>query len=512
MSGMRWTGSSFSAMVLIFLTALALTLSPTMTQAADDSELRAAPLSAEFENFVRESASTARETKSSGGHSLGYTPSPVDLSSVNKGPFLSSEEAAAGFPSRYDLRTLQRVSPVRDQGPCGSCWTFGALASMESCLLKQGQTWDFSEADMNQNHGFDDRVCDGGNYFMATAYLARWGGPFAEATYPYPFVRIPPTQTTTMPCVKKHLQEAIFLPERESPLDNDALKWAIRSFGAVGISYYEDEGWFNGVDSYYCAEYNTSNHAVAVVGWDDDYSASKFKTRPPGNGAFIVKNSWGTEWGDEGYFYMSYYDKNVKNFTVFNGIATRLNFKTVYQYDPQGWTISAGFNKNTAWMANVFMARPGASKIMAASFYSPERNCSYDLYIYNNVSIDFEKRYGNSPTKGKLVFSLTNQTISYAGYHTVKLPNAVSVAPYRLFSVVVKLKTPNSSQPIAIECPIRLGPTPKSYASGANAFSGQSFVSANPGTKGWRDLTTLVDTSDVINYLKANVCLKAFGN
>lgn len=78
--------------------------------------------------------------------------------------------------------------------------------------------------------------------------------------------------------------------------------------------------------------------------------------------------------------------------------------------------------------------------------------------------------------------------------------------------MVVKLKTPNSVQPIAIECPIRLGVIPRSYAGSANAGTGQSFVSANPETKGWRDLTTLVDTSDAIDYLKANVCLKAFGN
>lgn len=247
------TERSLLAALTLLTLCIAQALSPAMVQAGSYFQLQAAPFNPAFESFLRESASRDRQTANSSGHSPGHIPPPVNLSQLNKGP-LSSQETAGAYPSKYDLRTLQRVPPVRDQGACGSCWAFGTLASLESHLLSSGQQWDFSEADMNQNHGFDDRVCDGGNYFMAMAHLARWSGPFAEATYPYPYARSPVCRTTTAPIVKKHLQEALFLPERAEPLNNNYIKWAIMNYGAVSISYHEDEIYFNGVDSYYCTE------------------------------------------------------------------------------------------------------------------------------------------------------------------------------------------------------------------------------------------------------------------
>jgi hypothetical protein len=106
----------------------------------------------------------------------------------------------------------------------------------------------------------------------------------------------------------------------------------------------------------------------------------------------------------------------------------------------------------------------------------------------------------------------TKKKLAYAGYHTVHLGEAVAVTPFKRFSVVVKLTAANSNEPIAIECPIHVGGSGNNtFASGASAAVGQSFVSADPEKKGWNDLTTLSDPDDFKDYLKANVCLKAFG-
>ena len=88
-------------------------------------------------------------------------------------------------PPSYDLRTAGKLPPVRDQSPYGTCWTFATYGSLESCLLP-GESWDFSENNLAWFSGFDwDPYEGGGNYWMSTAYLARWDGPIREADDPY---------------------------------------------------------------------------------------------------------------------------------------------------------------------------------------------------------------------------------------------------------------------------------------------------------------------------------------
>ena len=104
------------------------------------------------------------------------------------------------------------------------------------------------------------------------------------------------------------------------------------------------------------------NHAVTIVGWDDAYSAANFAAAPPGHGAWLVKNSWGTGWGQSGYFWVSYYDRYCGTSDVFNAVfeAWRrpTNYSDIYSYDPLGQTDTVGYGSATAWGANVFTAKP----------------------------------------------------------------------------------------------------------------------------------------------------------
>ena len=151
-----------------------------------------------------------------------------------------------GLPSVYDLRTLGKVTPVKDQGSAESCWTFGTYASLESCLLLT-EDRDFSENNLKNNHGFDSHPNDdGGNAFMSTAYLLRWSGPINESDDPYdPYTTTSPLDLTA----QKHVQEVLRLPDR----NKDQIKNAIISYGAVSTAMCWDTDipeWDFGVSSF----------------------------------------------------------------------------------------------------------------------------------------------------------------------------------------------------------------------------------------------------------------------
>jgi C1A family cysteine protease len=428
-------------------------------------------------------------------HGLGSIPSPVDKTHL-KGKTVTQELLLAsgfpeeggsggdivGFPATYDLRTLGRVSSVKDQGACGSCWAFGSYGSLESTLLT-GESWDFSEDNLKNLHGFDLAPCSGGNSDMSTAYLARWSGPVSEADDPY---SAGSTSSPTGLTVRKHVQDVYYIPARASATDNDNIKTAVQNYGALYSTVYWSSTYYNSLNkAYYYSGTSGSNHAIAIVGWDDNYDRTKFATAPPGNGAFIVKNSWGTSWGASGYFYVSYYDAQIgRDNTVFTAEATT-NYNRVYQYDTLGWTNSLGYGGTTAWFANVFTAT-ASENLAAVSFYTPTPNSAYQVQVYQN------------PTSGPISMAgpATTQTgtIALPGYHSVTLATPVAVTSGQKFSIVVKLTTPNYNYPVPMESPI------SGYSSQATSSAGQSYISS-AGTS-WTDLTSY--------YANRNVCVKGF--
>ncbi len=465
---------------------------------AQDPAASLAPVNPRFQQFMESAGQIPkRDFAAPEGKikSLGYIPSPVDYSYL-KGQKTASFEpvapkllATAPLPAQYDLRAQGRLTPVRDQGTCGSCWTFGAMGVVESSLMP-GEDRNFSENNLKNTHGFDWGHCDGGNGDMSTAYFSRWGGPVNESDDPYnPSSNSSPAGLT----VQKHVKESIIIPPRTGPLDNDAIKKAIVDYGAVQSSVYVDSGaqssssseYYNPANnSYYYYSSNNSNHVIAIVGWDDNYDKNNFSTAPSGNGAYIVRNSWGADWGDDGYFYVSYYDSVIgdENYQ-FRSVETTNDFSRIYQYDPLGKTATFGFGNNTAWFSNIFTAA-GPDSISAAGFHAASANTAYELYVYTGVT--------SSPTSGSLARTVSG-AISTPGFHIIPF-TAVPVVSGQKFSIVVKLTTPGTNYPIPIERPL------SGYSTGAVASPGQSFYSYDGSS--WDDMAVYIENT--------NVCVKAY--
>jgi hypothetical protein len=318
---------------------------------------------------------------------------------------------------------------------------------------------------------------------MSTAYLARWIGPVSESDDPYnPSSNVSPSGLP----IRKHLQEVLIVPDRANSLDNENIKQAIMTYGALYTHMYWDAAYYNSTyKAYYYNGQPAGNHAVAIVGWDDDFDKTKFSNIPSGNGAFIIRNSWGTSWGENGYFYISYYDTVVgtSNY-LFNWAESTTNYNTIYQYDPFGWISSLGYGSNTAWFANVFTS-VSDDLLKAVSFYTSSPSSTYEIYIYRNAT--------SGPVSGTLAGSKT-ETILSPGYHTIPLDSPVPLTLGQKFSVVVRLTTPGYNYPIPFERPL------SNYSSQAAANAGESYISSNGS--GWSDLT--------VNFANSNVCLKAF--
>ena len=419
----------------------------------------------------------------------GEIPSPLDFS-YTSGQLISLDAGSFSdgsiLPSSFDLRNYGRVSTVKNQGSAGVCWAFATIASLESYLLPD-ENLDFSENHMKNTlastypDGFDRTWDEGGNRWISTAYLTRWSGPVLESADPYSDL------SGTSPSglnPYKHVQDVYFLPERSSPSDNDNIKNALMNLGAVQASIHWDNSYYNITNhAFYNPSDETTNHAITIVGWDDAYSRMNFTTNPSMDGAFIVKNSWGSGWGDNGYFYVSYSDLTIGDSCIIFSGETVTNYDRVYSYDPLGWVASYGYGTTTAQYANVFTSQ--SAETLTA------------IGIYETFPGSFTARIYLDPVGGPINASgyvaTTSWSDSLLGYHTIDIPDVV-LKPGQKYSVVISASTPGDYYPIPVEFPAEY------YSSHATANAGESYVSKTGAT--WTDMTTVLSNT--------NVCVKGY--
>ena len=387
------------------------------------------------------------------------------------------------YPFAYDYRNIGRIIRVNDQAELGTCWAFASLTAMETTFMPE-KVYDFSEDHMSLNNAFNLNQNEGGKYNMAMAYLASWAGPVYEKEDPYGDGYSPEGLTSAF-----HVQEIQIIPSK----DLDGIKKAIFLYGGVQSSLYMPMGYtYEDSSEYYnaqhCAYYyvgsDKANHDIVIVGWDDSYSADNFSTRPEGDGAFICVNSWGEEFGEEGFFYVSYYDSGIGvHNMVYTKIEANDNYDYIHQSDLCGWVGQLGYNRDYGYFANVYTSNKD-ELLEAVGFYATTPGTSYEVYVVENF--ENEKSFANRQ-------KLTEGSFVNAGYYTVNLDKSVYLPKGSRYAVVVYINSPSSQGPIAIEC------VTEGFALTANISDGEGYISL------YGSLWEHVEETQ-----NCNVCLKAY--
>ena len=418
---------------------------------------------------------------------------------------------AAAYPSTYKTANLP---DVRDQGSYGVCWAFSTISLIETNLIKKdlvSSDIDLSElhlvnytyncvndplggleGDINKfdtSHGSVMQY--GGNVEMAANSLLDWEGAVNEDVVPYTTEYVRQVENNQLDDSLAYGKDVAHVQNfyRVNTTSKEDVKKAVMDYGAVSISYWSDQSnnwstqYYNSLTAaYYCPEGHTTNHAVNIVGWDDDYSSDNFATKPEGNGAWIVRNSWGSEYGKDGYFYLSYYDKSI--YSVGYTLEAELsdNYNNNYQYDGAmlyGYMGYAGSNK----YSNIFEAKAnlgGSENIKAVSFMTgSSTNLNYTVSVYTNLSDDA------NPESGTLAAQKSGVT-TYDGMYTVVLDSSVNINEGKKFSVVVEVNS-NSGKTayLAYERSMQSGKA--GYWCTASVKANQSFI--NSPYNGWNDFS-----------------------
>lgn len=423
------------------------------------------------------------------------------------------------FPAQYDLREKGLVEPVPDQGNLGICWAVAANSAAVSPLLRQTPQMSFlpvhtawftyAGTEEMEIYSVADPYQAGGSSATAVATMAAWKGPVLSGKESMEdYQDSPPVEESRRWDADYHLQDAYYMPYgRSYPLDtvfpqvtNEIVKQLLMENGAISISYYSsDEGtsYNDKTFAWYHPEQHTTDHAVLLVGWDDNFSKDNFNTpKPQNNGAWLIRNSWGTQVGDDGYQWISYEDKSIRFGNTFV-LEENDNYKNNYQYDTGGWSYSLPTNmenQKKAKAANIFTAKDDEI-LEAVSFYTTDADTKYSISVYTGVQ-------AGDPESGRKAFENPQTgTELYVGYHTIELKEPVKLTKGERFSIVLEVENPTYAYPLAIEWYEKQTPDdfPKYMGTG-----GQSYIYSDK----WDDAAGSLNDL----YYITNVCIKGFTN
>lgn len=366
------------------------------------------------------------------------------------------------------------ITSVKNQNPYGTCWAFAFIGASEAGIYKQG----LGTADTDLSE-----------WQLATRRVANWQGLTEETRAPYTTVLKNPN--ATLPNTVAYGQDAYHLENSYwvSMKDRTIVKQLIQEYGACGSSYYSaDEYYSTGMQNsletsepvaVYCPHKNNTNHAITIIGWDDTYSRENFgEHKPDADGAWYCKNSWGSNWSKDGYFWISYEDIPLLNSNAyFYEYGSADNYDHNYQYDggvTRGYYQDYDSDKKNK-QANRYMATSD-QVLKAVGFYTADSQYQCTVSIYKNCT-------EADPSSGTLMLTQKADQL-YAGFHTVELDQEIFLKKGETFSIVIKQWTKDGEAPqISIDATV----SGSWYENVSTSEDGQSFIGID-GAK-WTDIS-----------------------
>ena len=416
------------------------------------------------------------------------------------------------LPETYDLRDVDGVNYVTSvkSQEGGTCWTHGTMAAMEGNMLITGNWlangeigepalaeyhldwWNGYNSYYNQdldppfNNGQGLDVHMGGDYRVVTAYISRLDGTVRE---------IDGQSYNNPPDFQQEDFHYYYPMDVEwytvgPNLENlDLIKQKVIDYGVMAICMCYSSQFMSGLNHYQPPTSNLEpNHSVSIVGWDDNHV-----TQAPEVGAWLIKNSWGSDWGDDGYFWISYYDKQACQNPEMGAVSfidvDIIDWDTAYYYDYHGWRDTL-LNVNEAF--NAFIAAEDEA-IVAVNFFTAETDVNFTVKIYDGFD-------GN-----EFIDELSTESgyIEHSGLHTIMLTDTARIFKDDDFYVYLELDKGGFAYDRTSEVPVLLGASARVIVP-STADAGQSFYKLDDE---WLDFYDYFDPS--FFQRTGNICIKA---
>lgn len=473
------------------------------------------------------------------------------------------------IPSSYNLKDYYNIT-VKDQKQTGSCWAFAYTSAMETTFYKtvsnNSMVLSPLHIDYTTANIWNRTVGDGGNNEMAQSYLASNYGPVNESSFKFdnyysssysaPYylknkVYVNPSSVyqqyrvkdmTLYPSIYKSISnntitytddynETYSLDEvqeiRNKVKEHIYTKGAVTTYiymdnqgvlntvtGNYSSKYYDNTNksyYYDGKSTDTCPNYSSygycpANHLVTIIGWDDNYI-----TKANNKGAYIILNSWGSAFGYNGYFYVSYDDVNIESgLSQIDSIERKASeYDNMYEYDELGNTLSIipSYNLKTAYAANTFTrdnytTQPSETLKQVGIFVANDSDI--ELYVNKNQTSSSIGSISNMNYLGKY-------TSLSAGYHVIDVSNYNVKLTGKKYSIVVKYTNENfATIPLEVNY-YSIGISGRTdMTASVKSNSGESFISTNGYS--WTDaINYKIDIDSTTTTLKnTNACIKAF--